>query len=92
MSIFTTAPVAASELIYRPINPGFGGFPANFNNLLTLADIQNTKRDDSAGGGNGGLPTIEFPDIDIDLGGIGGGTTPTAPATPTPPTTFNVSN
>lgn len=72
----TVTQVAASELVYRPVNPGFGGFSANYNYLIGLADIQN-QHADGGGGGDTVFPEIDFPDIDIDLGG-----TPAAPAAP----------
>ncbi len=64
--------VAASELIYRPINPSFGGNPNMSSHLINLAQLQN-KHAASGGGGGGGIPQINFPPITIDLGGIGGG-------------------
>lgn len=74
----TATQVAASELVYRPVNPGFGGFSANYNYLIGLADIQNQHADGGGGGGGDAVfPEIDFPDIDIDLGGA-----PAAPAAP----------
>ena len=78
---------AASELVYRPVNPGFGGVSSNYNYLIGLADIQNQHKPE--GGGAGGVPIIDFPDIDIDLGGTA--PTTTAPTTSSP-TTFSVNN
>lgn len=60
----------ASDLIYNPTNPAFGGFPGNFDFLVGTAQIQNKFAE--GGGGNGGPPVINFPPIDIDIGGIGG--------------------
>lgn len=37
--------VAGSELIYTPVNPAFGGHPANGENLLNLANVQNNYSD-----------------------------------------------
>lgn len=37
----------ASELIYQPINPSFGGNPLNSSHLLNLAEIQNQHRPES---------------------------------------------
>lgn len=51
--------VHASELVYRPINPSFGGDPLNGNWLLSQATAQ------TAGGGSPGF-SIDFP----DFGGI----------------------
>ncbi|WP_224826159.1 curli assembly protein CsgF [Cognatishimia sp. MH4019] len=60
----------AGDLIYRPINPAFGGNPNNFDYLLGTAQIQNQHLpDQGSGGGGGGVPNIDFPDISIDLGG-----------------------
>tara|TARA_R110002012_G_scaffold47399_1_gene124199 strand:- start:3955 stop:4260 length:306 start_codon:yes stop_codon:yes gene_type:complete len=70
----TTA--GAGELLYNPINPGFGGNPNNIDYLLNLAEIQNEfleSADSGSGGGGGGVPNISFPPITIDLGGTGGG-------------------
>lgn len=49
----------ASELVYRPINPSFGGDPLNGNWLLSQATSQ------TEGGGSPGF-SIDFP----DFGGI----------------------
>lgn len=79
----TTA--GAGELLYNPINPGFGGNPNNIDYLLNLAEIQNEfveTADSGSGGGGGGVPSISFPPITIDLGGAGGGTAQAE--TPTP--------
>ncbi|QPH53880.1 curli assembly protein CsgF [Pontivivens ytuae] len=77
----TTA--AAGPIVYRPINPGFGGFSDNADYLIALADIQNRFRD-NGGGGGGGVPQISFPPITIDLGGAGGGGGATTSAAPAP--------
>lgn len=55
----TTMPAMASYLIYKPINPSFGGDPLNGNWLLSQASAQ------TEGGGSPGF-TIDFP----DFGGI----------------------
>lgn len=47
---------SASELVYRPVNPTFGGDPLNGNWLLSQATAQ------SEGGGSPGF-TIDFPDF-----------------------------
>ncbi|TPN01254.1 curli assembly protein CsgF [Mesorhizobium sp. B2-1-3A] len=49
----------ASELVYKPVNPTFGGDPLNGNWLLSQATAQ------TAGGGSPGF-SIDFP----DFGGI----------------------
>ena len=53
---------AASPLVYKPINPTFGGDPLNGNWLLATGQGQ-------VKGGSGGSPgfTIDFP----DFGGLG---------------------
>ncbi|MGY6566770.1 MAG: curli assembly protein CsgF [Halomonadaceae bacterium] len=42
------AGVQAGELIYRPINPSFGGDPLLGNHLLNKAQAQDTNRDPNA--------------------------------------------
>ena len=80
----TATAVSAGELLYNPINPGFGGNPNNIDYLLNLAEIQNEflETSDGGGGGGGGVPSINFPPITIDLGNVGGG----APQAGTPTT------
>ena len=46
--------VQASELLYKPINPSFGGNPFNSAHLLGTADRQNSFREEGGGGGAGG--------------------------------------
>jgi curli production assembly/transport component CsgF len=48
MMIAATGTVSASELVYRPINPSFGGNPLNSSHLLSLAEIQNQFREEPA--------------------------------------------
>lgn len=36
-----SAPAAAQELVYTPINPSFGGSPLNSSHLLGVANAQN---------------------------------------------------
>ena len=38
---------AASELVYEPVNPSFGGDPLNSSHLYQGAEIANTFQDDS---------------------------------------------
>tara|TARA_R100000322_G_scaffold78680_2_gene49397 strand:+ start:2434 stop:2742 length:309 start_codon:yes stop_codon:yes gene_type:complete len=84
----TATAVSAGELLYNPINPGFGGNPNNIDYLLNLAEIQNEFVETAGGGGGdggggGGVPNISFPPISIDLGNVGGGASqPEAPTTP----------
>jgi len=47
---------AASEIVYRPVNPSFGGDPLNGNWLLSQSTAQ------TAGSGSPGF-TIDFPDF-----------------------------
>lgn len=70
----TATTVSAGELLYNPINPGFGGNPNNIDYLLNLAELQNefTETASGGGGGGGGVPDISFPPITIDLGNVGG--------------------
>lgn len=74
------SPASASELVYRPINPSFGGDPLNGNWLLSQATSQ------TEGGGSPGF-TIDFP----DFGGIpqpdpDPTNLPAVPGVPTTPT------
>lgn len=41
-------PASATELVYRPINPAFGGDPLNGTYLLNNANAQNKKKDPDA--------------------------------------------
>jgi hypothetical protein len=65
-----TGQAFAGELVYRPINPNFGGDPLNGNYILGTAQAQ------QEGGGGGSGFSIDFP----DFGGI------PQPTPPTPPT------
>ncbi len=40
--------VQASELVYTPVNPNFGGSPLNGSHLLNSANAQNTYKDSSS--------------------------------------------
>lgn len=55
----TCTPAMASNLLYKPINPSFGGDPLNGNWLFSQAAAQ------TEGGGSPGF-SIDFP----DFGGI----------------------
>ncbi len=57
--VLATGAASASELVYKPINPSFGGDPLNGNWLLSQATAQ------TEGGGSPGF-SIDFP----DFGGI----------------------
>lgn len=41
--------VSASELVYQPVNPSFGGFPGNSAHLLGTAQAQDDYKDPSSG-------------------------------------------
>lgn len=43
------APAMATEIVYRPMNPSFGGDPLNGPNLLNSANSQNDFSDPKAG-------------------------------------------
>lgn len=45
----------ASELIYRPVNPSFGGNALNSSHLLGLANLQNKHQPSFGGGSASGL-------------------------------------
>ena len=72
---------SASELVYVPISPSFGGSSFNDDFILNLLNIENKHLPDGGSGGD-----TSFPDINIDLGDLGGGTTIIIPTT-TPSTT-----
>lgn len=55
-----TLPAAASQLVYKPINPSFGGDPLNGSWMLSQGQSQSADA-----GGSGGF-SIDFP----DFGGI----------------------
>ncbi|AUJ68918.1 MULTISPECIES: curli assembly protein CsgF [Pseudoalteromonas] len=44
LMLLSGAHVAATELVYKPINPAFGGNPLNANMLLSKAQSQNKHR------------------------------------------------
>jgi curli production assembly/transport component CsgF len=45
VGLAVAAPAAASDLVYTPINPSFGGNPFNSAHLLGIANAQNDYRD-----------------------------------------------
>ena len=45
LSTLATAPIQAAELVYRPVNPAFGGRPLNGAFLLNSAQAQNKYKD-----------------------------------------------
>ncbi|WP_339760160.1 curli assembly protein CsgF [uncultured Sulfitobacter sp.] len=68
---------SAGELLFNPVNPGFGGNPNNIDYLLNLAQLQNQHLPPASDGGGSSVPQINFPPITIDLGGVVGGTSAT---------------
>lgn len=46
-------PAAATDLIYRPVNPSFGGDPLNGQSLLNSANAQNNYKDPQAAASSG---------------------------------------
>ncbi|KQM27337.1 MULTISPECIES: curli assembly protein CsgF [unclassified Sphingomonas] len=44
-SFFAIAPAFASDIVYTPINPSFGGSPFNSAHLLGIASAQNKYKD-----------------------------------------------
>ncbi|MCG7538890.1 MULTISPECIES: curli assembly protein CsgF [Pseudoalteromonas] len=44
LMLLSSANVTATELVYKPINPAFGGNPLNANMLLSKAQSQNKHR------------------------------------------------
>lgn len=48
LTFSSAVPVNASQLIYQPINPAFGGFSGNGNVLLNNANVQNDFGDPNA--------------------------------------------
>lgn len=48
--LLLSLPAFTSELVYRPINPNFGGNALNGSYLLSNAQSQNDKTDPSSGG------------------------------------------
>ena len=81
LSVGLSTAAFSGELLYNPINPAFGGNPNYADYLFSSAQLQNQHVPESGGGGgNQGVPQINFPPITIDLGntaaGLGGGTAP----------------
>jgi curli production assembly/transport component CsgF len=67
MSQLTTA--AASELVYHPVNPTFGGNPANGSSLLAQAQAQGN-------GVNSGSQGPNLSGLSNALAGIGSNSSP----------------
>lgn len=53
LSLALAAPASATEIIYRPVNPSFGGDPLNGSSLLNSANSQNRFKDPNAPGAAG---------------------------------------
>jgi len=45
-------PASAQDIVYRPIDPSFGGNPFNSSHLLGIANAQNDYRDPASGQSN----------------------------------------
>lgn len=45
LPLLLVAPLQATEIVYQPVNPNFGGNPLNGNFLLNSAQAQNDHRD-----------------------------------------------
>jgi curli production assembly/transport component CsgF len=50
--VCAAAPVAAQDLVHRPISPTFGGNPFNSNHVLGVANANNDTRDPRATSSN----------------------------------------
>ena len=53
LALTVSMTASASELIYRPTNPSFGGNPLNSSHLLGTANAQNDYKDPSTGSSSG---------------------------------------
>ncbi|ANB51824.1 curli assembly protein CsgF [Aeromonas allosaccharophila] len=53
LALTVSMTASASELIYRPTNPSFGGNPLNSSHLLGTANAQNDYKDPSTGSSRG---------------------------------------
>ena len=53
LALAVSMTASASELIYRPTNPSFGGNPLNSSHLLGTANAQNDYKDPSTGSSSG---------------------------------------
>ena len=49
----------ASELVYRPVNPSFGGNPLNSSHLLGTANAQNDYKDPASDSGSSGTSALD---------------------------------
>lgn len=47
-ALFVSSPAFASDLVYSPVNPSFGGNPFNSAHLLGIANAQNDYKDPNA--------------------------------------------
>lgn len=66
--LFTGASVSAQDLVYRPVNPSFGGNPLNSAHLLGTAGAQRTATASDADMGLGRTPGEAAPgQTDADL-------------------------
>ena len=60
-AVLASTPAAATEINYRPVNPSFGGDPANGPVLLNSANAQNKKTDPTATIGSSGASSAQTP-------------------------------
>lgn len=51
-ALVVAVPVAAQDVVYRPISPTFGGNPFNSNHVLGVANANNNTRDPRAASTN----------------------------------------
>jgi hypothetical protein len=51
-ALSAAAPVAAQDVVYRPVSPTFGGNPFNSNHVLGVANANNNTRDPRAATSN----------------------------------------
>lgn len=65
--LLTVINTQASELIYTPVNPSFGGNPLNGTFLINSANAQNDKKDPSLEDDKGLEETSELDDFNSSL-------------------------
>lgn len=70
-AVVAIVPASATDLVYKPIDPSFGGNPLNSSHLLGLANAQRdaTASDANSGTGSGGTGGTggDSGDSDVDL-------------------------
>lgn len=66
--VAVAGPVSAQDLVYRPVNPSFGGNPLNSQHLLSIASAQRTATASDARQSSGATPGTPSPgSSDADL-------------------------